>query len=48
VSARPGATARLPELLCLAADNALQKAKRDRIKKPPTPVAAQENDEHYG
>ncbi len=48
VSARPGATARMPELLRLAAGSALQKAKRDRIKKPPAPVAVQGNDEHYG
>jgi diguanylate cyclase (GGDEF)-like protein/PAS domain S-box-containing protein len=44
VSARPGATARMPELLRLAAENALQKAKRDRIKKPPARVAALEED----
>jgi diguanylate cyclase (GGDEF)-like protein/PAS domain S-box-containing protein len=30
VAARPGATARMPELLRLGADNALQKAKRNR------------------
>jgi diguanylate cyclase (GGDEF)-like protein/PAS domain S-box-containing protein len=33
VAARPGATARMPELLCLGADNALQKAKANRIAK---------------
>ena len=33
VAARPGATARVPELLRLGADNALQKAKGDRIAK---------------
>jgi hypothetical protein len=38
----------MPELLRLAAENALQKAKRDRIKKPPARVAAQEIDERYG
>jgi diguanylate cyclase (GGDEF)-like protein len=48
VSARPGATARMPELLRLAADHALQKAKQVRIKKPPAQVTAQEQDEHYG
>jgi diguanylate cyclase (GGDEF)-like protein/PAS domain S-box-containing protein len=34
VSARPGATARMPEILCLGANNALQKAKRDRTVSP--------------
>jgi diguanylate cyclase (GGDEF)-like protein/PAS domain S-box-containing protein len=48
VSARLGATARMPELLRLAAGSALQKAKRDRIKKPPAPVAVQDSGEHYG
>jgi diguanylate cyclase (GGDEF)-like protein len=33
VAARPGATATMPELLRLGADNALQKAKGDRIAK---------------
>jgi diguanylate cyclase (GGDEF)-like protein/PAS domain S-box-containing protein len=33
VAARPGATARMPELLRLGADNALQKAKGNRIAK---------------
>jgi diguanylate cyclase (GGDEF)-like protein/PAS domain S-box-containing protein len=33
VAARPGATARMPELLRLGADNALQKAKANRIAK---------------
>ncbi len=35
VLARPGATVRMPELLRLAADNALQKAKQDRTATPP-------------
>jgi diguanylate cyclase (GGDEF)-like protein/PAS domain S-box-containing protein len=34
VSARPGATARMPEILCLGAHNALQKAKRNRTLLP--------------
>jgi diguanylate cyclase (GGDEF)-like protein/PAS domain S-box-containing protein len=48
VSARPGATARMPELLRLAADHALQKAKRVRIKKTPARVTAQEQGEPTG
>jgi diguanylate cyclase (GGDEF)-like protein/PAS domain S-box-containing protein len=35
VMARPGATVRMPELLRLAADNALQKAKQNRTARPP-------------
>lgn len=38
VSARSGATARMPEILRLGADNALQKAKGDRIAWPPPPL----------
>jgi diguanylate cyclase (GGDEF)-like protein/PAS domain S-box-containing protein len=48
VSARPGATPRMPEILCLAADNALQKAKGERIKKAPARAAAPGEDERYG
>ncbi len=40
VSARPGATARMPEILRLGADNALQKAKGDRVAWPLAPVVA--------
>lgn len=40
VWARPGATARMPEIMRLGADNALQKAKGDRIAWPPAPVVA--------
>jgi diguanylate cyclase (GGDEF)-like protein len=39
VAARPGATARMPELLRLGADNALQKAKANRIAKRDAAVA---------
>jgi len=39
VAARPGATARMPELLRLGADNALQKAKGNRIAKRDTAEA---------
>jgi hypothetical protein len=35
VLARPGATVRMPELLRLAADNALQNAKQNRTATPP-------------
>jgi diguanylate cyclase (GGDEF)-like protein/PAS domain S-box-containing protein len=35
VSARPNATPRMPEILRLGADNALQKAKADRLAWPP-------------
>jgi diguanylate cyclase (GGDEF)-like protein/PAS domain S-box-containing protein len=35
VLARPGATVRMPELLRLSADNALQKAKQNRTATPP-------------
>lgn len=38
VWARPGATARMPEIMRLGADNALQKAKGDRIAWPPAPL----------
>lgn len=48
VLARPGATARMPEILRLGADNALQKAKGDRIEKPPAPVAAPGEEKRYG
>jgi diguanylate cyclase (GGDEF)-like protein/PAS domain S-box-containing protein len=40
VAARPGATARMPELLRLGADNALQKAKGNRTAKRDAAVAA--------
>jgi diguanylate cyclase (GGDEF)-like protein/PAS domain S-box-containing protein len=43
VAARPGATARMPELLRLGADNALQKAKHDRIAKREAAVAVAGN-----
>ena len=39
VAARPGATTRMPELLRLGADNALQKAKGNRIAKSDAAVA---------
>jgi diguanylate cyclase (GGDEF)-like protein/PAS domain S-box-containing protein len=39
VSARPGATARMPEILRLGADSALQKAKGGRIGWPAAPLA---------
>jgi diguanylate cyclase (GGDEF)-like protein len=35
VLARPGATVRMPEILRLGADNALQKAKQNRTATPP-------------
>lgn len=38
VLARPGATARMPEILRLGADSALQKAMGDRIAWPPAPL----------
>jgi diguanylate cyclase (GGDEF)-like protein/PAS domain S-box-containing protein len=40
VWARSGATARMPEIMRLGADNALQKAKRDRTAWPPAPLVA--------
>ena len=43
VAARPGATARMPELLRLGADNALEKAKGNRIAKREAAVAAAGN-----
>ena len=43
VAARPGATTRMPELLRLGADNALQKAKGNRIGKRDAAVAVQGN-----
>jgi diguanylate cyclase (GGDEF)-like protein/PAS domain S-box-containing protein len=43
VAARPGATARMPELLRLGADNALQKAKHGRIAKREAAVAVAGN-----
>jgi diguanylate cyclase (GGDEF)-like protein/PAS domain S-box-containing protein len=43
VAARPGATARMPELLRLGADNALQKAKHNRIAKREAAVAGNGN-----
>jgi diguanylate cyclase (GGDEF)-like protein/PAS domain S-box-containing protein len=48
VLARPGATARMPELLRLAADNALQRAKGDRIKKPSARASTRGDDQRYG
>jgi diguanylate cyclase (GGDEF)-like protein len=48
VLARPGATARMPEILRLGADNALQKAKQDRMTEPPAPVPAPGEGERYG
>ena len=39
VAARPGGTARMPELLRLGADNALQKAKGNRIAQREAAVA---------
>ena len=39
IPVRPGATARMPELLRLGADNALQKAKGNRIAKRDAAVA---------
>jgi diguanylate cyclase (GGDEF)-like protein/PAS domain S-box-containing protein len=43
VAARPGAIARMPELLRLGADNALQKAKGNRIAMRDAPAAAAGN-----
>ncbi len=43
VAARPGATARMPEFLRLGADNALQKAKANRIAKRDAAVAVAGN-----
>jgi diguanylate cyclase (GGDEF)-like protein len=43
VAARPGATARMPELLRLGADNALEKAKGNRIAKREAAVAVAGN-----
>jgi diguanylate cyclase (GGDEF)-like protein/PAS domain S-box-containing protein len=43
VAARPGATVRMPEILRLGADNALQKAKGNRIATRPAPTVAPGN-----
>jgi hypothetical protein len=43
VAARPGATARMPELLRLGADNALEKAKGNRTAKREAAVAVAGN-----
>jgi hypothetical protein len=43
VAARPGATARMPELLRLGADNALEKAKGNRTAKRDAAAAAAGN-----